>query len=176
MTTSEQKDIWASGASYEPYVGRWSRLVAREFLLWLAVPPHTCWLDSGCGTGALSQTILEVMIPRLKGGGLHLGASRCNRVHDGTPRDIHGGIDVSVHHLSAVDTTEGGLTLAVLFCAMPTPATRPRRIARVNRVQWHASKSSLIRKEQTQLPKGPGGMARTLGFPNRACGSFPKVS
>ena len=64
MTTSEQKDQWASGASYEPYVGRWSRLVAREFLLWLAVPPHACWLDIGCGTGALSQTILEVASPQ----------------------------------------------------------------------------------------------------------------
>lgn len=64
MTTSEQKDMWASGTAYEPYVGRWSRLVAREFLLWLAVPPHACWLDIGCGTGALSQTILEVTSPQ----------------------------------------------------------------------------------------------------------------
>ena len=27
--------LWASGDAYEPYVGRWSRLVAREFLAWL---------------------------------------------------------------------------------------------------------------------------------------------
>lgn len=64
MTAPERKDIWASGASYEPYVGRWSRLAAREFLAWLAVPPHACWLDIGCGTGALSQTILEVASPQ----------------------------------------------------------------------------------------------------------------
>jgi hypothetical protein len=32
MSTSEGKDCWASGAVYEPYVGRWSRLVAHEFL------------------------------------------------------------------------------------------------------------------------------------------------
>ena len=25
-------EVWASGAAYEPYVGRWSRLVARELL------------------------------------------------------------------------------------------------------------------------------------------------
>jgi SAM-dependent methyltransferase len=55
--------IWATGAAYEPYVGRWSRLVAREFLAWLAVPPESRWLDVGCGTGALSATILAVATP-----------------------------------------------------------------------------------------------------------------
>lgn len=64
MSIPEQQDRWSSGASYEQYVGRWSRLVAREFLRWLAVPPQARWLDIGCGTGALSQTILEVASPR----------------------------------------------------------------------------------------------------------------
>ena len=27
-----QREIWANGAAYEHYMGRWSRLVAREFL------------------------------------------------------------------------------------------------------------------------------------------------
>jgi SAM-dependent methyltransferase len=57
-------DVWASGAAYDPYVGRWSRLVAREFSAWLAIPAGSRWLDVGCGTGALSQTILEVASPR----------------------------------------------------------------------------------------------------------------
>ncbi len=38
--------------------------MAREFLAWLAVPPGSDWLDVGCGTGALSQTILELAVPR----------------------------------------------------------------------------------------------------------------
>jgi SAM-dependent methyltransferase len=58
-------DVWASGAAYEPYVGRWSRLVAGEMLAWLAVPPGRRWLDVGCGTGALSQTILALASPAL---------------------------------------------------------------------------------------------------------------
>jgi SAM-dependent methyltransferase len=55
--------IWASGDAYEPYVGRWSRLLAREFLAWLDVSPGRRWLDVGCGTGALAQTILAVAHP-----------------------------------------------------------------------------------------------------------------
>lgn len=48
MSASERKDVWVSGVPYEGYMGRWSRLVAREFLAWLAVPPQACWLDIGC--------------------------------------------------------------------------------------------------------------------------------
>src|SRR3954451_18864559 len=61
-------DVWTSGAAYEPYVGRWSRLVAQEFLAWLSVPQGSVWLDVGSGTGALSQTILKLMAPaQIKG-------------------------------------------------------------------------------------------------------------
>jgi len=37
--------------------------VARRFLSWLGMPPGGRWLDVGCGTGALSETILEVTRP-----------------------------------------------------------------------------------------------------------------
>jgi SAM-dependent methyltransferase len=56
-------DTWSSGADYEQYIGRWSRLVARAFLGRLAVSPGRWWLDVGCGTGALTQTILQVAEP-----------------------------------------------------------------------------------------------------------------
>ena len=58
-----RQEVWVDGAAYEPYVGRWSRLVAREFIAWLAAPPGRRWLDVGCGTGALSQTILATADP-----------------------------------------------------------------------------------------------------------------
>ena len=54
---------WDSGDAYDPYVGRWSRLVAREFVRWLAVSPGSRWLDAGCGTGALTQTVIEHAAP-----------------------------------------------------------------------------------------------------------------
>lgn len=46
------KSVWSGGEAYEPYVGRWSRLVAKEFLRWLQAPGGGAWLDVGCGTGA----------------------------------------------------------------------------------------------------------------------------
>lgn len=58
------KDRWASGALYEPYVGRWSRRVADNFLPWLDAPRHAAWLDVGCGTGVLAQRVLEACFPR----------------------------------------------------------------------------------------------------------------
>lgn len=60
----QRKDNWVAGDLYEPYVGRWSRLVARDFLRWLDLPTHLDWLDVGCGTGALTQTILQQMQPQ----------------------------------------------------------------------------------------------------------------
>ncbi|HVG82218.1 MAG TPA: class I SAM-dependent methyltransferase [Methylomirabilota bacterium] len=62
--TAKPQERWASGDVYEPYVGRWSRLVAREFLAWLAAPPGLAWLDVGCGTGALAQAVAEAHAPK----------------------------------------------------------------------------------------------------------------
>jgi SAM-dependent methyltransferase len=51
-------DRWSGGDDYESYVGRWSRRVAVDFVDWLALPAGLDWLDLGCGTGALTATIL----------------------------------------------------------------------------------------------------------------------
>ncbi|MDG4783094.1 class I SAM-dependent methyltransferase [Micromonospora sp. WMMD961] len=55
--------VWANGDAYEAYVGRWSRLVAADFLRGLAVPPGRHWLDAGSGTGALTSAILTTTDP-----------------------------------------------------------------------------------------------------------------
>ena len=126
------------------------------------------------------------MNPRINDGGLSLPlrtdlmisrstTERDNRHHDRCPRDIDSGIDVSVHRMTALDTTEGGLTLAVRFCTVATRATRTRRVAGINGMQWYASKSRLVGKELTELSKGPGSMAIALRTSNRAIGSFPNV-
>jgi ubiquinone/menaquinone biosynthesis C-methylase UbiE len=62
------KDTWESGDLYEPYIGRWSRLVAQEFIRWLSIPEGSQWLDVGSGTGAMTQAILDAANPqKIKG-------------------------------------------------------------------------------------------------------------
>jgi SAM-dependent methyltransferase len=56
-------DSWEVGDGYESYVGRWSRRVAPLFLSWLSIPDGRRWLDVGCGTGALSASILDHCSP-----------------------------------------------------------------------------------------------------------------
>ena len=55
-----ERDVFAVGPAYEGYIGRWSRPVAREFVRWLDVPARRRWLDVGCGTGALTEIVVEV--------------------------------------------------------------------------------------------------------------------
>jgi len=52
-------DNWSAGESYEGYMGRWSRPLARAFLDWLPFEPGGAWLEVGCGTGALTRAICE---------------------------------------------------------------------------------------------------------------------
>jgi len=58
MMSQSQHDAWQAGDRYENYMGRWSRLIAPHFLDWLAADEGLDWLDVGCGTGALSATIV----------------------------------------------------------------------------------------------------------------------
>jgi SAM-dependent methyltransferase len=56
-------DNWEHGEAYELFIGRWSSLVAIEFLNWLELPSGLRWVDVGCGTGALSEAILDTQDP-----------------------------------------------------------------------------------------------------------------
>lgn len=56
--------MWQKGQSYEPYVGRWSRLVAPRFLEWLGIADDSRWIDVGCGTGALTASIVASSRPK----------------------------------------------------------------------------------------------------------------
>lgn len=56
-------DTWDVGGAYERYVGRWSRLVAPDFLAWLPTEDRAEWCDVGCGTGALAHAVLATEEP-----------------------------------------------------------------------------------------------------------------
>jgi len=56
-------DRWTSGADYDQWMGRWSRLVAKEFLGWLSLSSNLRWLHVCCGSGILSESIAERCSP-----------------------------------------------------------------------------------------------------------------
>jgi SAM-dependent methyltransferase len=59
LRSEKLPDKWDNAEDYEPFVGRWSHLVAPRFLLWSRAKHGGDFLDIGCGTGALSQAIVN---------------------------------------------------------------------------------------------------------------------
>lgn len=57
------RDVWESASAYERFMGRWSRELARAFVICLNAPPGGHWLEVGCGTGALTSGILAIGRP-----------------------------------------------------------------------------------------------------------------
>ena len=56
-------DQWTSGVHYDQWMGRWSRLLAQEFLKWLDRPPGLRWIDVCCGSGMVTEAIVERSAP-----------------------------------------------------------------------------------------------------------------
>lgn len=44
-------------------MGRWSRLLADEFLNWLSLPSNLRWLDVCCGSGVLTEAVVQRFAP-----------------------------------------------------------------------------------------------------------------
>lgn len=130
MNESGREIEWASGDAYEPYVGRWSRLVAREFVEWLAMPPNLRWLDVGCGTGALSQVVLGLASPAevrgLDPSEGYVGYARAH-VEDGRARFDVGDAMSLPYESGCFDAAVSGLVLNFV----PEPATALSEMVRV---------------------------------------------
>ena len=56
-------NLWSSADAYERFMSRWSRGIAAQFVPWLQVPSGKRWLEVGCGTGALTQSIVDLASP-----------------------------------------------------------------------------------------------------------------
>lgn len=54
---------FADASGYEMLMGRWSRLLAREFVRFAGLPDFARVLDVGCGTGSLAAVILDATHP-----------------------------------------------------------------------------------------------------------------
>jgi len=57
-------DPWQDASSYDRFMGRWSRTLARKLVEWLEVRPSASWLEIGCGTGSLTSAICELASPK----------------------------------------------------------------------------------------------------------------
>lgn len=51
------------GASYEAFMGVWSRLAGEKFLQWLAPRAGLRWADVGCGNGAFTELLFDRCAP-----------------------------------------------------------------------------------------------------------------
>ena len=127
--TAERKDTWAAGTLYEPYVGRWSRLVAKDLLAWLEMPPNLDWLDVGCGTGALTEVILEHAKPRsVKGMDPSTGFIEHAKAHITDPRVT---FEVADAQSLPLDSARFGAAVAGLVLNfVPKPSLAVREMVR----------------------------------------------
>jgi len=60
---TEARIDFADADAYERFMGRWSRAVAPHFLAWIEPPRGARWLDVGCGTGILTEALLDLCEP-----------------------------------------------------------------------------------------------------------------
>ena len=118
MTEPNERQWFAGGGrgaeAYEHYVGRWSRQVGKTFLDWLSLPASLDWVDVGCGTGALVETILDRNDPSsvigVEPSEAYLSAARA-RIQD-ERSDLKSGNAMSLPlNAASVDVAVSGLVL-----------------------------------------------------------------
>lgn len=122
---------WDEGEAYERFMGRWSRLIAERFTTWVDVAPGAAWLDVGCGTGALLDTILRGASP-----GALAGIDRSERFLAAAAERLPAGTDLRLADAlelpfddDAFDAVVSALTLN--FIPDPTAAVgEMRRVVR----------------------------------------------
>ena len=61
--TGVSSDGWSSAELYERFMGRWSRLLAVVVISGANSPSGLGWLDVGCGTGTVTESVLEFADP-----------------------------------------------------------------------------------------------------------------
>jgi SAM-dependent methyltransferase len=122
--------MWAVGRAYEAFVGRWSRHVAGPFLEWLAVPGGRRWVDVGCGTGALTATVLRLAGPdTVVGVDPAIGFLATARESVTDPRAAFCAGDARA--LPVRDGWAGAVVSALALNFVPDPARAAAEIARV---------------------------------------------
>ncbi len=124
--------VFDDGAAYELMMGRWSVLVARPFLDWLALPAGLAWLDDGCGDGSFTQALMELQRPATVVGidpaPAQLSYAR-QRVADARVRFLQG----DAQELPLPDASVDAAVMALVLFFVPDPLQGVREMVRVAR-------------------------------------------
>ncbi len=130
---SQTEKLWASGAAYDAYVGRWSRLVAPLFVEWVSPQPERDWVDVGCGTGELTDAIVRGAAPRsvlgIDPSEAHIVFAKDRFPHDGRTRFETAG----AQQLPATDASADYVVSALVLNFVPVPAAALAEAFRVTR-------------------------------------------
>lgn len=126
------ENFFTDGAAYERLMGRWSKLVGREFLDWIAPPANLRWIDIGCGTGTFTAEILERCSPREV-----LGVDPAeDQLAFARSRPELGRAEFRVEDAQSLSIADGSFDLAVMALVIhfiPEPARAIKEMARVLR-------------------------------------------
>jgi SAM-dependent methyltransferase len=122
--------IWSSADLYDRFMGRWSRALAVDVITWMDPPSGLRWLDVGCGTGAVSEVVLERCAP------LSLIAVDPSADYAAVTRArlVDARLDVVVagaEHLPVPDYGVGMVVCGLVLNFVPDPAAAAREMRRV---------------------------------------------
>lgn len=122
---------WSAGDGYERYVGRWSRVVAGEFVSWLGLPAGARCVDVGCGTGALGATLLAAGVGEMLGLDRSSGYLATARERSRDPRARFAVADAQM--LPVRDARFDGAASGLVLNFVPHPEKMLGEMARVVR-------------------------------------------
>jgi SAM-dependent methyltransferase len=132
MMQSMKIDKWTSGVHYDQWMGRWSRLLAREFLKWLDLPAGLRWIDVCCGSGMVTEAIVERSAPTSVVG---VDAS-AEQITFACEHRAHSSVTFQIADATALPFADSGFDVAVCGLGLnyvPNPARALEEFRRVIR-------------------------------------------
>jgi ubiquinone/menaquinone biosynthesis C-methylase UbiE len=117
-------------AAYERFMGRWSRAASAVFLDWMAAPARARWLDVGCGTGILTELILDSCAP-LAVCAVDAAAAQIDHARR---QPLAKRADFRVADAQALPFPDAGFDVVASALALNFIPDRPRAVAEMRRV------------------------------------------
>lgn len=126
--TAHTHPVYNDGEAYDRGTGRWSRLLAQQFVPWLGVRRDARWLDVACGTGALAGTVMDVAWP-----GAVTGVDRSAAFLEQARRRVAGAVfeNADAHELPFAEGSFDAVVCGLALLYMAEPGGVAAQMARV---------------------------------------------